>query len=151
MTIWEALSAAENGVLSQVQHGKAAEINVNPSSEHGHVGDNSVFVLTNNVALFELLRSSNNLTYIFGDDDHATYADGGAQTIYDCGKGTTLQFSNETGSIRVYGFENDPTGTVVLTTPVSTASDGHGGTLLGNIDFIGDSRLSMAQVTIQNQ
>lgn len=135
--------------LSQVAGGKAAEVTVNPSSAHGHVGNDDVFVLAQNDMIFDLLRSSKDITYIYGSNDQASYSDGGSQNIFDLGKGTTLSFSNQTGGIQVYDFANDPTGKIVLSVTGAAPSltpDGHGGTMLGNIDFVGDAHLSMAQI-----
>ena len=75
----DAFSAVSAAVSSQVSHGRAAEVTVDPSSQHGHQGDNSVFVLTRDGAKFELFRSSHNLTYIYGRDDLAAYYGGGEQ------------------------------------------------------------------------
>jgi hypothetical protein len=79
----DAFSAVSVAVSSQVSHGRAAEVTVDPSSQHGHQGDNSVFVLNRDGAKFELFRSSHNLTYIYGRGDFAGYYGGGEQTIYD--------------------------------------------------------------------
>ena len=134
------LSAVSAAVSSQISHGKAAEITVDPSSQHGHQGDDTVFVLNQDNAKFELFRSSNNLTFIYGKNDFAGYYGGGEQTIYDFGTGAHLQFSEITAPIKVYGFEHDPSAVVdLINAPAGTTlqSDGHGGTTLGNIDFVG--------------
>jgi hypothetical protein len=134
------LGAVAAAVSSQVSHGKAAEITVNPSSQHGHQGDNSVFVLNKDNARFELFWSLHNITYINGKDDLAAYYGGGEQTVYDFGTGAHLQFSEITAPIKVYGFGNDPGAVVDLFNAAPGTAprpDGHGGTTLGNIDFIG--------------
>jgi len=133
-------SAVSNAVSSQVSGGKADEITVNPSSLHGHQGNGDVFILQDDGLKFELFRSSDDLTYIYGNNDLAAYYGGGAQTIYDFGVGTHLQFSEITASINVYDL--DPKATIDLfdAAPGTTLRpDGHGGTMLGNIDFIGAS------------
>ena len=138
----DAFSAVSAAVSSQVSHGRAAEVTVDPSSQHGHQGDNSVFVLNKDNAKFELFRSSHNLTYIYGRDDLAAYYGGGEQTVYDFGSGAHLQFSEATAPIRVYGLENDPTAVIDLFNAAPGTAprpDGHGGTALGNIDFVGAS------------
>jgi hypothetical protein len=138
----DALSAVSAAVSSQVSHGRAAEVTVDPSSQHGHQGDNSVFVLNRDGARFELFRSSHNLTYIYGRDDFAGYYGGGEQTVYDFGAGAHLQFSEVTAPIKVYGLARDPTAVIDLfNAPPGTAPrpDGRGGTTLGNIDFVGAS------------
>ena len=138
----DALSAVSAAVSSQVSHGRAAEVTVDPSSQHGHQGDNAVFVLNKDNARFELFRSSHNLTYIYGRDDFAGYYGGGEQTIYDFGSGAHLQFSETTAPIRVYGLDRDPTAVIDLFNAAPGTAprpDGHGGTLLGNIDFVGAS------------
>jgi len=135
--VFGAVAAA---VSSQVSHGKAAEITVDPSSQHGHQGDGAVFVLNKDNAKFELFRSSHNITYIHGKDDLAAYYGGGEQTIYDLGTGAHLQFSETTAPIKVYGFENDPRAVVDLFNAAPGTApqpDGHGGTTLGAIDFVG--------------
>jgi len=134
------LSAVSAAVSSQISHGKAAEITVDPSSQHGHQGDDTVFVLNQDNAKFELFRSSNNLTFIYGKNDFAGYYGGGEQTIYDFGTGAHLQFSEITAPIKVCGFEHDASAVVdLINAPAGTTlrSDGHGGTMLGNMDFVG--------------
>jgi len=133
-------NAASDLVSSQVSGGKAAEITVNPSSLHGHQGNGDVFILSDDNLKFELFRSSDDLTYIHGNNDLAAYFGGGEQTIYDFGLGTQLQFSEITASIKVYDL--DPKATIDLynAAPGTTLQpDGHGGTMLGNIDFLGAS------------
>jgi hypothetical protein len=131
--------AAFEAVSSQVSHGKAAEITVNPSGDHGHQGNGNVFILTDDSLKFELFRSSNDLTYIYGNNDIAAYYGGGEQTVYDFGQGTHLQFSEITAPIKVYGVESDSKAVIDLfnAAPGTTLQpDGHGGTTLDNIDFI---------------
>ena len=133
-------SAVSDAVSSQISHGKAAEITVDPSSQHGHQGNDTMFVLNKDNAKFELFRSSQDLTFIYSKNDFAGYYGGGEQTIYDFGTGADLQFSEITAPIKVYGFEHD-SGAVVdlINAPPGTKlqSDGHGGTMLGNVDFVG--------------
>ena len=136
----ELSNAVSDAVSSQVSHGKAAEITVNPSSDHGHQGNGDVFILVGNNLKFELFRSSHGLTYIYGKDDFAAYYGGGEQTIYDLGQGTHLQFSEITAPIKVYGLESDQKAVVDIfnAAPGTTLQpDGHGSTMLSNIDFIG--------------
>ncbi|MBV8616094.1 MAG: hypothetical protein JOY66_20305, partial [Acetobacteraceae bacterium] len=57
----DALGAASAAAASQASHGRAAEVTVDPSSRHGHQGDNSVFILNRDDARFELFRSSHDL------------------------------------------------------------------------------------------
>jgi hypothetical protein len=68
--LFDAISAA---VSSQVSHGKAAEITLDPSGDHGHQGNGDVFLLTDDNLKFELFRSSDDLTYIYGKNDLAAY------------------------------------------------------------------------------
>lgn len=78
--------------------------------------------------------------YIYGKDDFAAYYGGGEQTIYDFGTGAHLQFSEITAPIKVFGLENDPNAIIDLfnAAPGRTLqADGHGGTMLANIDFTG--------------
>ena len=56
-----AFRALSDAVSSQVGHGKPDEITVNPSSQHGHQGNNDVFILNEDNAKFVLFRSSNSL------------------------------------------------------------------------------------------
>ena len=135
-----AFQALSDIVSSQVGHGKPAEITRNPSSEHGHKGNNDVFILNQDNAKFVLFRSSHDLTYIYGQDDFAAYYGCGDQTAYDFGTGTHLQFSEITAPIKVYGLEHDTQAVIDLFNAApgtSLHSDGHGGTMLGNIDFVG--------------
>jgi hypothetical protein len=134
------LNAAFDAVSSQVSHGKAAEITLDPSDDHGHEGNGDVFILTDDNLKFELFRSSDDITYIYGNNDLAAYYGGGEQTIYDFGEGTHLQFSEITAPIKVYGLGKDPKAIIDLfnAAPGTTLQpDGHGGTMLANIDFIG--------------
>ena len=136
----ELSKAVFDAVSSQVSHGKAAEITVNPSSDHGHQGNGDVFTLEGDNLKFELFRSSHGLTYIYGKDDFAAYYGGGEQTIYDFGQGTHLQFSEITAPIKVYGLESDHKAVIDIFNAASGTTlqpDGHGGTMLSNIDFIG--------------
>jgi hypothetical protein len=135
----DVFKAVSDAVSSQVSHGKAAEITIDPSSQHGHQGNNAVFVLNNDNAHFELFRSSHNLTFIYGKNDFAAYYGGGEQAIYDFGTGAHLQFSEITAPIKVYGFEHDSKAIVDLinAAPGTLQSDGHGGTMLDNVDFVG--------------
>jgi hypothetical protein len=137
-----------DGVASQANGRKADEITINPSSQHGHQGNDDVFVLNDNDMKFELFRSSGDLTYICGANDTACYFGGGKQTIYDFGQGTHLQVSEITAPIKVFGFDRDPTATVAVYNAADPTlrPDGHGGTLLGNIDFVG-ATLSASQVS----
>ncbi|MBV8616929.1 MAG: hypothetical protein JOY66_24580 [Acetobacteraceae bacterium] len=135
-----ALSGMVDAVSSQVSHGRAAEVTVDPSSEHGHQGDGDVFILNRDDMKFELFRSSRDISYIYGRNDLAAYYGGGEQTIYDFGAGTHLQFSESTAPIRVYGLQNDSSAVVdMFNAPSGTTlrPDGHGGTMVGNIDFVG--------------
>ena len=135
-----ALSGVVSAVSSQVSHGRAAEITVNPSSEHGHQGNGDVFILSRADMKFELFRSSGDVSYIYGRNDLAAYYGGGEQAIYDFGAGTHLQFSESTAPIKVYGLESDPGAIVDLFNAASGTAlrpDGHGGTMVGTIDFVG--------------
>jgi hypothetical protein len=136
----------------------SGETMVDPSNAHGHQGDNDIFILTRDDRDFQLFRSHDDVTFIHGNNDTASYYglsafSGGNQTIYDYGHGTTLRFSElEQATVKVYGFENDPSGKIVLFNPTNMViqPDGHGGTLLGNIDFIGYSKLSASQVSVRH-
>ena len=99
-----------------------------------------------------MFRSHYDLTFISGHSDIASYWGGGNQTIFDDGVGTTLRFSELDGaSVKIYDFQKDPTSRIVLYNPASTDTlilpDGHGGTMLGYIDFIGAS-ISGSQVSV---
>ena len=136
----ELSNAVFDAISSQVSHGKAAEITINPSSDHGHQGNGDVFILEGDNSKFELFRSSHDVTYICGKEDFAAYYGGGEQTIYDFGQGTHLQFSEITAPIKVSGLESDRNAIVDIfnAAPGTTLQpDGHGGTKLSNIDFIG--------------
>jgi hypothetical protein len=146
----ELFNALVDAVSSQVSHGKADEITVNPSSQHGHQGNGDVFVLNDNGAKFELFRSSNDITFINGKNDLAAYYGSGDQKVYDFGMDTHFQFSEITTPITVYGLENDPGAVVDLFNAMSGTrpqSDGHGGTLLGHIDFVG-ATLNTSQINL---
>ena len=139
-TASDLLNAATAAALSQVSNGKAAEVTVNPSSDHGHQGNGDDFVLTADNLKFELFRSSNDLTFIQGNNDFAGFYGDGEQTIYDFGLGTHFQFSEITAPIKVYDL--DPKAIIDLFNPAPGTTlqpDGHGGTMLASIDFVGAS------------
>jgi hypothetical protein len=129
---------------------------VDPSNKHGHQGNNDDFVLRKDGDNFQLFRSHDDMTFIYGTNDIASYWDGGNQTIYDYGHSATLRFSElDMSQVKVYNFENDPTGKVVLYNPLPSDmtlhQDGGGGTMLGYIDFVGDKNISMSQISfVQN-
>ena len=119
----------------------------NPASWHGHQGGNDMFILTNPGLDFQLFRSANDLTFITGDGDTASYWGGGNQTIYNSGTDTTLRFSElEDFKVNVYGL--DATSHVDFYNATNTAitSDGQGGTLIDGVDFFGVN-LAASQVS----
>ena len=134
-------------------HLKAGEIE-NPSSAHAHVASgpgNSYILLTDN-SNFQLFRTPDEvLTFIFSDNNTASYWGGGDRTIYDFGHNNTLRFSeNEHAKIDVFGFDKDPTGKVVIyNADLLIQPDGHGGTLVGNIDFH-DTALDASRVSFRH-
>ena len=69
----------------------SGETMFNPASWHGHQGGNDMFILTNPGLDFQLFRSANDLTFITGHGDTASYWGGGNQTIYNSGTDTTLR------------------------------------------------------------
>jgi len=88
------LSAVSAAVSSQISHGKAAEITVDPSSQHGHQGDDTGFVLNQDNARFELFRSSHNTTFIYGKNDFA------GTTVAANRRSTTLALAHICSSVR---------------------------------------------------
>ena len=119
--------AASDAVSSQVDGGKADEITVNPSSLHGHQGNGDVFILKDDSLKFELFRSSDDLTYIYGNNDLAAYCGGGAETIYYFGVETHLQFSESAASIKVHDLDSKATIDLFNAAPGTTLQpDGHG-------------------------
>jgi hypothetical protein len=141
----EFLSGLSSIVSAQLT---GAETTVDPSSEHGHQGNNDVFLLNEDNARFELFRSSHDLTFIYGENDLAGYYGCGGQTIYDYGTGTHFQFSELSAPIKVYGLEHDAAAVVDLFNAAQGTSlhpDGQGGTMLGAIDFVG-ATLAASQV-----
>lgn len=154
-SLFETLNAIGDIAASQTRRTPtgytAAELMVDPSNTHGHQGNNDDFVLNRDADNFQLFRSQHDLTFIYGQNDVASYWGGADQTIYDYGKSATLRFSElEASQVKVYGFENDPTGKIVLYNPTDTTlrPDGHGGTMLGYIDLIGDSHVSVSQISV---
>lgn len=141
------------GTLTEL---KAGEIEV-PSSEHPHIpsGSGNSYVLLHDASNFQLFRATDPvLTFIDSSNNTASYWGGtGNQTIFDFGHGNTLQFSElENDQVNVYGFDRDVTGKAIIYNTDQTAiqSDGHGGTMVGNIDFhdvaLDPSRVSFASV-----
>src|SRR4051812_40906641 len=93
----------------------SGELMFDPANWHGHQGNNDIFVLTKQGVDFQLFRSHDDVTFIYGKDDAASYWGGGNQQIYDLGSGTTLRFSElENQKVNVYGMEHDPTAKVVF-------------------------------------
>lgn len=120
-----------------------------PANWHGHQGNNDIFVLTKDAENFQLFRSHDDLTFIYGKDDIASYWGGGNQTIYDYGSGTTLRFSElENAKINVYGLDKDTNAHVVFYNAADPTikPDGQGGTLVNGVDFFG-ANLSASQVS----
>jgi triacylglycerol esterase/lipase EstA (alpha/beta hydrolase family) len=125
----------------------SGETMFNPASWHGHQGGNDMFILTDPGLDFQLFRSANDLTFITGDGDTASYWGGGNQTIYNSGTDTTLRFSElEDFKVNVYGL--DATSHVDFYNATNTAitSDGQGGTLIDGVDFFGVN-LAASQVS----
>ena len=112
------------------------EIEVNPSSQHGHVASGSDVYILNGSDDFQLYRSSDVLTFIYGTGNTASYWGGGNQTIYEFGNHNTLRFSElEQARVDVYGLNSTDLIKIYNTDQTTIQSDGHGGTLVGNIDF----------------
>ncbi|HEX2942915.1 MAG TPA: hypothetical protein VHO91_17825 [Rhodopila sp.] len=139
-------NAAEKMLLSQVRVTPtgltAAEVMVDPSNLHGHQGNNDVYILNRSGSNFQLFRSHDDITFIHGTGQMASFWGCANMSVYDDGIGTILRFSELAGhSVNVYGFGNDATARVVLYNPTANdlwcRPDGHGGTMLGSIDFIG--------------
>ena len=59
----------------------SGETMFNPASWHGHQGGNNMFILTDPGLDFQLFRRANDLAFITGDGDTASYWGGGNQTI----------------------------------------------------------------------
>jgi hypothetical protein len=128
------------------------ELMFDPSNLHGHQGNNDMFVLRHDADNFQLFRSHDDLSFIYGAHDVASYWGGGTQTIYDYGNSATLRFSEfDLSQVKIYNFENDVTGKVILYNPLPADTilqpDGTGGTKLGYIDFIGDKTVTMSQIS----
>jgi hypothetical protein len=125
------------------------EVMFDPASWHGHQGNNDIFVLTKPGLDFQLFRSHDDVTFIHGTHDVASFWGGGNQAIYDNGTGTTLRFSElEDAKVNVYGLDHDLTAKIVFYNAADPTikPDGQGGTLINNIDFFG-AKISAAQVS----
>ena len=105
-----------------------------------------MFLLTNPGLDFQLFRSANDLTFIKGDGETASYWGGGNQTIYNSGTDTTLRLSElEDFKANVYGL--DATSHVDFYKRRNRiTSDGQGGTLIDGVDFFGVN-LAASQVS----
>jgi hypothetical protein len=141
------LNLAASLVASQFQGDignlKAAETEI-PTSDHAHNGNDDIYPLSRENMNFQLLGGSNDITFITGHDDYATYVDGGSQKIYDNGSGTSLIFAGQTAGAQAQVFNADHDSRFQLYlhdfTNQSITSDGHGGTLIGGqIDLINAS------------
>jgi hypothetical protein len=125
---------------NNISHLTAAESQI-PSSDHAHVGDNNVYLLSRENMNFQMANSSNNITFITGHDDYATYYQSSSQKVYDFGSGSTLSFFNiAPGSVmQVFNSDHDSRFQLYLHDwPNQTiTSDGHGGTLVGGtVDIV---------------
>ncbi len=96
------------------------------------------WVLLQNSSNFQLFHAQYpGLTFIYSDNNTASYWADGQQSIYDFGHGNTLRFGDETARVDIYGLDHDVTGTVKVynSTDMSVQPDGNGGTLIaGKID-----------------
>src|SRR4051794_19149802 len=55
----------------------SGELMSDPANWHGHQGNNDIFVLTKQGVDFQLFRSHDDVTFIYGKDDAASYWGGG--------------------------------------------------------------------------
>lgn len=140
-------------VMGSLFHLRAGETEV-PSSAYAHNGDTpgNSWVLLNDKSNFQLFRATQpGLTFIFSNQNNASYFGDGDMKIYDFGQDNTLRFSEEQGHVDVFGFEHDLTGTLVLynATNQTLIPDGHGGTLIGGTIDVHDVTLDPSRVTFK--
>ncbi|HYZ23161.1 MAG TPA: hypothetical protein VE690_13495 [Rhodopila sp.] len=153
MSFLTGLQAAQDVVSTLVRPTRtgitSGETMFDPANWHGHQGNNDIFVLTRSAVDFQLFRSHDDLTFIYGSGDVASFWGGGNQTIYDNGSGTILRFSELEGAkVNVYGLDHDRTARIVFYNAADPTirPDGQGGTLINGVDFLG-ARISPAQVS----
>src|SRR3954470_8222164 len=123
----------------------SGEFMVDPANWHGHQGNGDIFVLSKDRIDFQLFRSHDDLTFIYGSQDVASYWGGGNQQIYDNGTGTTLRFSElESAKVNVYGLDQDRTAKIVFYNAADPTikPDGQGGTLINGVDFLNAKALA---------
>ncbi|MDQ2803576.1 MAG: hypothetical protein M3Y41_13195 [Pseudomonadota bacterium] len=108
----------------------------------------------------------NSTLTVSGSDALAQFAETANQTVVDHGTGTGIVLTNAlAGPMNILDFQNDPFGHVVFSY-LSTAAlspggirsvaglyaalapDGHGGTKLGPVDFVGDAHIGAGQLMI---
>ena len=126
-------------------------------SSSGSYDNNDVILFSGVNDNLSFSRSEGTSVIAIGTDQFISAAEEGGDAIYDLGKGLTLSFF-ELGApdLKVYGFQNDPTGKVEIGTAfgqtATTTPDGHGGTLLnlgnfnygGTVDFVHDPMKNLA-------
>jgi hypothetical protein len=123
---------------------------------YSDTGDNNaVFILTGHHASLALFSNSGSRVFVTaGTNDSVSLNPGDShERIYDNGYGTTLSFPDVTAPVSVYDFQFDPAGTIHVVNRPQTLTglikpDGHGGTLVGNIDLVGDKHVSPSQIVL---
>lgn len=133
-----------------VQHGANIDGGTAPIS-YSMIGDNQTMAFMNN---------SNSTVTTFGKGDKISLLQAdGHETIDDAGQGLYIFTRHLNGPVSIEGFGNDPTGLVDLlnagyqNAAVAEAAerpDGHGGTMLGNIDFVGVSNVAASHFVVAN-
>lgn len=144
--------------MGSLFHLRAGEIEV-PSSAYAHNGDTlgNSWVLLHDQSNFQLFRAAHpGLTFIYSNDNNASYFGDNDMKVYDFGHNNTLRFSEEQGQVQIFGLDHDVTGSLVIynATDRSIVPDGQGGTLVGgNIDVhdvaLDPARVSFRQVNEQ--
>lgn len=120
--------------------------------------NDTVFVIRDNLN-FDLIQNADSMLLIYGRYDRIGLSVFDKnETVIDHGTGTQITAYELGGPLTIYGLQNDPTGHVTftdslpfLTVPQALAAarpDGHGGTMIANVDFAGDRNLSAGNISI---
>jgi hypothetical protein len=120
-------------------------------------GHKDVFILTGHKAHLALFSDSDSRVFITGgtNDSVALDASDSHERIYDGGHGTVLSFTGMPEPVSVYGFQFDHAGTIHIANGPQTVTgliqpDGHGGTMVGNIDLVNDTNVSPSQIVLSH-
>ncbi len=145
--------APRNTGAALVQSGSVPSDNnasmISASSGNVALAGNDLYLLTSSGATLAVSGSGDQISTV-------PFANG--VTLDDRGQGTHITVNELVGRLTIADFGADPAGHVTFTNTLpygtvhealaAATPDGHGGTILGNVDFVGDTNLSAASISI---